>query len=336
MKKVWMDSGAFSAKTLGAEISLTRYCQWLTRYAPFIDHYAVLDAIGSDETSAETTWANQRRMEDKGLAPVPCFHYGEPLRFLERYVEEYDYVALGGMVPVETARLKLWLDVLWCNYLTFAGQTIIKVHGFGMTTFELMSRYPWYTVDSSSWLMGGRNGSVLFLVNGAPVALGCSAKQAGTGTLAGLGADQRAVLLAQANRALDEEGEDDAFYSETIRLLEDSYIARNLVTLYTFEKWREKWVMPEVGARPELTLFPEPDEDERTPFDEFKARMGEILPKNHKLDIYYAGCWPGGWKQLPNYPRMFSYHYIDQHGSKKAVNFNMQDEFLAVVKSKGG
>jgi hypothetical protein len=242
------------------------------------------------------------------------------------------------MVPVETTQPRLWLDEVFAHYLTFAGAPIIKVHGFGMTTFELMARYPWYSVDSSSWLMGGRNGTALFMVNGVPTALGCSAKQAGTGTLASLGDEPRGVLLAQASWALNMTQRMDPLqtFKETWEFLEESYIARNLVTIYTFEQWRAKWRMPEVGARPELTLFPGFEEETPTEFDRFIATLGPALGKDHKLEIYYAGCLPGGWKQLPNYPRMFSYHYIDQHGSKKAVNFNMVDEFLAVVKSKGG
>lgn len=331
-KLVWMDSGAFSAKTLGAEISLRRYCQWLQRHKKAIDHYAVLDAIGSDRTSAQTTWDNQMRMESEfDLAPVPCFHYGEPFEYLEKYVEGWDYIALGGMVPVETKQLSLWLDEVWNHYLTRDdGAPIVKVHGFGMTTFSLMARYPWFSVDSSSWLMGGRNGTALFMVNGAPTALGCSAKSAGKGTLAGLGWVQRVHLLAQAAHALGHSNQDDIE-----QLLSESYIARNLLTLHTFEEWRKLWVQPihTYNEDYEPSLFPQFEEADLVRFRELNE-LEPALTDEHKLQIFYAGCWPGGWKQLPPYPRMFSYHYIDQHGGKKAVNFNMVDEFNAIMKAR--
>lgn len=159
--RIWMDSGAFSAFTLGAVQSLPEYCAWLKRHAQYIDHYAVLDVIGS----ADGTWDNQRRMEDLGVSPVPCFHYGEDPKWLVKYLERGDkYIALGGMVPISSAQLKPWLDELWSHYLTDArGQPTIAVHGFGLTTFDLMERYPWFSVDSSSWLQSGAFGLILYV-----------------------------------------------------------------------------------------------------------------------------------------------------------------------------
>ena len=37
----------------------------------------------------------------------------------------------------------------------------MRVHGFGLTTFPLVERYPWFSVDSSSWAAISRNGGVL-------------------------------------------------------------------------------------------------------------------------------------------------------------------------------
>lgn len=154
-----MDSGAFSAYTLGESIGLKAYCAWLKNHQRYIAHYAVLDDI----TSPARTMNNQRAMEGEGLAPVPCFHYGEDPGWLKRYLDKYDYLALGGMVPISTEQLVPWLDDLWGNYLTTAdGRPRVRVHGFGLTTFSLIERYPWYSVDSSSWLYGGKAGFCFF------------------------------------------------------------------------------------------------------------------------------------------------------------------------------
>lgn len=160
-QQIWMDSGAFSAFTLGEQQDLAAYCGWVKKHAAYIDHYAVLDVIGS----AEGTWDNQRRMEDLGTKPVPCYHYGEDPKWLIKYLERGDqYIALGGMVPITTAQLRPWLDELWDHYLTDAqGRPIVRIHGFGLTTFELMERYPWFSVDSSSWLQSGAFGLILYV-----------------------------------------------------------------------------------------------------------------------------------------------------------------------------
>src|SRR5699024_10416375 len=77
---------------------------------------------------------------------------GEDERYLEWYVQNYDYITLGGMVPISTPQLFHWLDRIWEKYLIDgSGRPRIKVHGFGLTAQTLMERYPWYSVDSSPW-----------------------------------------------------------------------------------------------------------------------------------------------------------------------------------------
>jgi hypothetical protein len=66
------------------------------------------------------------------------------------------------MVPISTPQLFLWLDRIWDRYLTDgSGRPRLKVHGFGLTAIPLMQRYPWYSVDSSSWVQIASVGSVI-------------------------------------------------------------------------------------------------------------------------------------------------------------------------------
>jgi len=37
----------------------------------------------------------------------------------------------------------------------------VKVHGFAMTSHKLMMRYPWYSVDSKSWISFGSYGQII-------------------------------------------------------------------------------------------------------------------------------------------------------------------------------
>lgn len=151
---LFLDSGAFSAMTQGVSINLEDYIQFIKENEHVIDVYANLDVIGD----AAATWKNQRIMEKTGLHPLPCFHYGDDIKWLEKYLQ-YDYLALGGMV--KTPNLIPWLDNLWQKYLTDEnGMPKIKVHGFGLTSLKLMLRYPWYSVDSTSWVVTGRMGSI--------------------------------------------------------------------------------------------------------------------------------------------------------------------------------
>ncbi len=156
-KKVFLDSGAFSAFTKGVKVNLPRYCRWIQSNIDIIDCASVLDSIGD----AQGTFQNQVAMEKLGVRPLPCFHYGEDPRYLEYYLANYEYITLGGMVPISTPKLHLWLDDIWEKYLTDgAGRPKTKVHGFGLTAIPLMKKYPWYSVDSSSWVQAAANGRI--------------------------------------------------------------------------------------------------------------------------------------------------------------------------------
>lgn len=163
-EKVFLDSGAFSAFTKGVDVNLEEYCEYIHRNKDIIEVASVLDGIGDPLE----TYQNQKRMEALGCAPLPCFHYGEDERYLQYYIENYEYITLGGMVPISTPQLKLWLDRIWDLYLTDEnGYPRVKVHGFGLTTVSLMERYPWYSVDSSSWVQMASNGAIYLPQYGA-------------------------------------------------------------------------------------------------------------------------------------------------------------------------
>ena len=162
--QVFLDSGAFSAFTLGVDISIEEYCAYILRNKDIIRFEdgvmmaSVLDGIGDPLQ----TWRNQLEMEMRGCKPLPCFHAGEDEKYLEWYVKNYEYITLGGMVGTSTKQLCIWLDRIWENYLTDgSGNPRIKVHGFGITAVPVMERYPWYSCDSSSWIQSAAFGAIV-------------------------------------------------------------------------------------------------------------------------------------------------------------------------------
>ena len=162
--QVFLDSGAFSAFTIGAELSVAEYCAYIARNRDIIRiedgsvMASVLDGIGDPLQ----TWRNQIEMEARGVKPLPCFHAGEDERYLKWYVANYEYITLGGMVGSSTQQLCIWLDRIWDRYLTDgSGNPRIKVHGFGITAVPIMERYPWYSCDSSSWIQSAAFGSII-------------------------------------------------------------------------------------------------------------------------------------------------------------------------------
>lgn len=140
--EVFIDSGAFSAESKKLSINIDAYCRFLLdTKCPL---YAGLDVIGN----AQATFKNVKYMEDKySLTPIPTFHIGSDLKELYNMIENYDYIALGGLVF--SSNLFRYCDEIWSIILN--KKPSLRVHGFGMTNIELMERYPWYSVDSSSY-----------------------------------------------------------------------------------------------------------------------------------------------------------------------------------------
>lgn len=156
--RIFLDSGAFSAYMLGSVIDIDAYIAYVKTNQDIIEICSVLDGIGDPQR----TFDNQTYMERRGVKPIPCFHYGEDPKWLLHYLDRYDYISLGGMVPVSKPQLRIWLDRIWHDYLTDSeGKPKVKVHGFGLTKLDLMWRYPWYSVDSTSWQQAGSNGLLI-------------------------------------------------------------------------------------------------------------------------------------------------------------------------------
>lgn len=162
--KVFLDSGAFSAYTLGATLTVEEYCKYIKDNSDLIRiedgtlMFSVLDGIGDPLL----TYQNQKKMEALGCTPLPCFHAGEDERYLEYYIANYPYITLGGMVGASGKQLTIWLDRMFENYIVDgAGVPKCKVHGFGITAIDIMRRYPWYSCDSSSWVQKTSFGAIM-------------------------------------------------------------------------------------------------------------------------------------------------------------------------------
>jgi hypothetical protein len=159
---IFLDSGAFSAMTKKVVIDLDKYIDFIKEYQDKLEVYANLDVIGD----AVGTWKNQKYMESKGLRPMPVFHsMFEDDEWLLKYMEDYDYIGIGGIAGTGFSKENLTqrLDEIFEKYICPAPSRmpVVKIHGFGMTSFSLMLRYPWYSVDSTSWIITGRTGSIL-------------------------------------------------------------------------------------------------------------------------------------------------------------------------------
>lgn len=155
---LFLDSGAYSAWAQGKTISIEGYIDFIKKNLSYIDVYCNLDVIGDPVA----TWKNQEHMEREGLRPLPVYHTGEPRQYLDRCIKDYEYFGIGGLANATTKERLFTYDPVFSIVCSEKNNFLPthKIHGFGLTSLSMMLRYPWYSVDSTSWVMTSRMGSV--------------------------------------------------------------------------------------------------------------------------------------------------------------------------------
>lgn len=233
--QVFLDSGAFSAYTKGINVDIDAYCRYIQEHQDIIAKdegtlcASVLDGIGDPLL----TWQHQRYMEKQGVQPLPCFHFGEDERYLEWYIQNYDYITLGGMVGHSKRDLIVWLDRIWDRYLTNgSGRPCIRVHGFGLTSGILVARYPWHSVDSSAWVQSAQNGSIVLLPEGRNIAV---SQQSPSRKVEG---QHYATLTEPEKKKIREKL---MTHGIDLERLQETYLARWAYNMYAYDYLGDLW-----------------------------------------------------------------------------------------------
>ena len=158
-KMFLLDSGAFTFMSgNGGKVNFDEY---LERYIAFINETDIRYFFELDVDSIvgyERVKDYRRTLERKtGRRCIPVWHKSRGLDEYKRMVKEYDYIAIGGIASGDIKRTEYKYFTPLLNYAHHAG---CKVHGLGFTNTELLHKYPFDSVDSTSWISGGRYGQV--------------------------------------------------------------------------------------------------------------------------------------------------------------------------------
>lgn len=155
-----LDSGAFTLMTSKRNAKKDDLDAYVDEYIAFVKKYEIkryiemdLDVvIGYDEVLKM-----RKRLEDEiGYPSVPVWHMSRGTEEYKKMVDEYDYVAIGGLVEhVPQSAFPLIKELV-----RYANSKGTKVHGLGFTR-KNAHEYGFYSVDSSSWTAGRRFGSAV-------------------------------------------------------------------------------------------------------------------------------------------------------------------------------
>lgn len=173
--RVILDSGAFSTWTKGSTVDLEAYAAFCTKFRELMPKEVEVNVVNLDvlpgtwghvpskediAISAEKGWQNMLYLESLGLKVIHVFHQHEDFAILDKLKAHSDYI---GISPANDVSMKEKLD--WLNKVFLNLKDGTKTHGFAVTSHKQLLGYPFYSVDSSSWVTPARFGRVAILTD---------------------------------------------------------------------------------------------------------------------------------------------------------------------------
>lgn len=153
-KYEWFESPAFKKY-------VDNYAKFILKFKDGMDYYANVDILYNPKLS----WKVLKYLENKyELNPVPVVHSLTPIKWLKRHIDAgYEFIGLGGRGTGRgRGEYQQWADEVF-EYICPPSndyKPIVRIHGFALTSYDLLLRYPWWSVDSTSWVQGPSWGSI--------------------------------------------------------------------------------------------------------------------------------------------------------------------------------
>ena len=96
---------------------------------------------------------------------IPVWHKSRGIEYWKRMVDEYDYVAIGGLVfhvmPKEYELIR--------KMVAYARAKGVKVHGLGFTKTSMLEKFAFWSVDSTSYKMAAIRGGGIHIFDGSRI-----------------------------------------------------------------------------------------------------------------------------------------------------------------------
>jgi hypothetical protein len=137
-----------------------QYGEWCKAHEAELDFIVNVDVIFHPQLS----WNVLKFLENEyGLHPVPVIHFGTDLKWIDKHLDAgYEFLGIGGLGQEATRNAYLkWADKVFDRLCSGPDRLpCVRTHGFAMTSYRLMIRYPWWSVDSASWAKAAGFGQI--------------------------------------------------------------------------------------------------------------------------------------------------------------------------------
>lgn len=156
-----LDSGAFTF--MQGKGGSPDWNEYVERYADFIKRNNVkkffeldIDSVVGYERVKQIRAALERLT---GRQSIPVWHLSRGTEEFRRMCDEYNYVAIGGIVSGEIAKEYYRY---FPNVIDEAHKRNAKIHGLGFTNLALLPQMHFDSVDSTAWTTGNRFGYLYY------------------------------------------------------------------------------------------------------------------------------------------------------------------------------
>lgn len=171
-----IDSGAFTMWSKQRGVNIDKYINYVKAQQIICKlwfkeiHPVNLDVIPGEkgkkptaeqlEQSAIEGWKNFEYMRSKELHPIHIFHAGERFEWLEKLMKESDYIGISPSNDYSHLQKREWLQEVFQYICDKNGDPKVKTHAFGVTSFELLKLFPWFSCDSAAWSLQSGYGGI--------------------------------------------------------------------------------------------------------------------------------------------------------------------------------
>jgi len=165
-----LDSGAFTFLNSKKQNKIN-WDEYVEKYAEFINKYDIklffeLDIdylIGLKEV--ERLREKLHKLTNK--QSISVWHKSRGKDYYIRMVQEFDYVAIGGLA-IGGIHFQKQIEPVFPWFIKNAHKNNCKIHALGYTSIEGIKKFGFDSIDSSSW-MYGNIGGYLYKFNGEKI-----------------------------------------------------------------------------------------------------------------------------------------------------------------------
>lgn len=135
------------------EVYFAKYLAWIKEWYDFADFFVELDLQDIVGQPKVLEW--RQKYKDAGVWDkiITVHHSMNSWQDYEDLIADSDskYIALEGLRGGKE-------NIPYLKLIKYAYQNKVKVHGFALTNQNIICKYPFYSVDSSSWTAVNRYG----------------------------------------------------------------------------------------------------------------------------------------------------------------------------------